>query len=60
MNATVYKRVPGATTIAEESTSWPGVTQPTAADGLGFGFKWNMGWMHDSLDYLAREPVHRS
>jgi 1,4-alpha-glucan branching enzyme len=60
MNATVYKRVPGITTIAEESTSWPGVTKPTAYDGLGFGFKWNMGWMHDSLDYMAHEPVHRA
>ncbi|MBB6629266.1 1,4-alpha-glucan branching protein GlgB [Nocardioides sp. KIGAM211] len=60
MNATVYKRVPGITTIAEESTSWPGVTKPTANDGLGFGFKWNMGWMHDSLDYMAHEPVHRA
>ena len=60
MNATVYKRVPGVATIAEESTSWPGVTQPTSAGGLGFGFKWNMGWMHDSLDYLAHEPVHRA
>jgi 1,4-alpha-glucan branching enzyme len=60
MNATVYKRVPGATTIAEESTSWPGVTRSTDSDGLGFGFKWNMGWMHDSLDYLKREPVHRA
>jgi 1,4-alpha-glucan branching enzyme len=60
MNATVYKRVPGATTIAEESTSWPGVTRTTDTDGLGFGFKWNMGWMHDTLDYLRREPVHRS
>ena len=60
MNATVYKRVPGITTIAEESTSWPGVTQPTANNGLGFGFKWNMGWMHDSLDYMAHEPVHRA
>lgn len=60
MNATVYKRVPGITTIAEESTSWPGVTRPTSADGLGFGFKWNMGWMHDTLDYLAHEPVHRA
>jgi 1,4-alpha-glucan branching enzyme len=60
MNATVYKRVPGATTIAEESTSWPGVTRPTSSDGLGFGFKWNMGWMHDTLDYLEHEPVHRS
>jgi 1,4-alpha-glucan branching enzyme len=60
MNATVYKRVPGATTVAEESTSWPGVTRTTDSDGLGFGFKWNMGWMHDSLGYLKREPVHRS
>jgi 1,4-alpha-glucan branching enzyme len=60
MNATVYKRVPGITTIAEESTSWPGVTKPTANDGLGFGFKWNMGWMHDSLDYMAHEPIHRA
>ena len=60
MNATVYKRVPGITTIAEESTSWPGVTRPTANDGLGFGFKWNMGWMHDSLDYMSHEPVHRA
>ncbi|HEX4688355.1 MAG TPA: 1,4-alpha-glucan branching protein GlgB [Nocardioides sp.] len=60
MNATVYKRVPGATTIAEESTSWPGVTRTTDSDGLGFGFKWNMGWMHDTIDYLKREPVHRS
>jgi len=60
MNATVYKRVPGVVTIAEESTSWPGVTRPTANDGLGFGFKWNMGWMHDSLGYMAHDPVHRA
>ena len=60
MNATVYKRVPGAVTIAEESTSWPGVTRPTSADGLGFGFKWNMGWMHDTLGYLQHDPVHRA
>ena len=60
LNATVYKRVPGAITVAEESTSWPGVTRPTDADGLGFGFKWNMGWMHDSLAYVARDPIHRS
>ena len=56
MNATVYKRVPGAITIAEESTSWPGVTRPTHLGGLGFGFKWNMGWMHDSLGYVAERP----
>jgi len=60
MNGTVYKRVPGAITIAEESTSWEGVTRPTSAGGLGFGFKWNMGWMHDSLAYLAHDPVHRA
>jgi len=59
MNATVYKRVPGIMTIAEESTAWPGVTQPTFNGGLGFGFKWNMGWMHDSLDYVSHEPIHR-
>jgi len=59
MNATVYKHHPGVVTIAEESTAWPGVTRPTDADGLGFGFKWNMGWMHDTLGYLAREPIHR-
>ncbi len=59
MNATVYKRVPGAVTIAEESTSWPGVTRPTHLGGLGFGFKWNMGWMHDSLGYVQNDPVHR-
>ncbi|WP_122818153.1 1,4-alpha-glucan branching protein GlgB [Nocardioides pantholopis] len=60
MNATAYKRVPGIVTIAEESTSWPGVTQPTSDGGLGFGFKWNMGWMHDTLSYLQHEPVHRA
>ena len=59
MNATAYKRVPGAITIAEESTSWPGVTRPTHLGGLGFGFKWNMGWMHDSLGYVQNDPVHR-
>ncbi len=59
MNATVYKRVPGVVTIAEESTSWPGVTRPTDAGGLGFGFKWNMGWMHDSLAYLSKDPIYR-
>ncbi|KRE61312.1 1,4-alpha-glucan branching protein GlgB [Nostocoides sp. Soil756] len=58
-NATAYKRVPGIVTIAEESTSWPGVTKPTSAGGLGFGLKWNMGWMNDTLRYLHEEPVHR-
>ncbi|MFN8126739.1 MAG: 1,4-alpha-glucan branching protein GlgB [Candidatus Nanopelagicales bacterium] len=59
MNATVYKRCPGIVTVAEESTAWPGVTRPTHLGGLGFGFKWNMGWMHDSLDYMSREPIYR-
>ncbi|MDP5226703.1 MULTISPECIES: 1,4-alpha-glucan branching protein GlgB [Arthrobacter] len=58
-NATVYKRNPGAVTIAEESTAFPGVTAPTAEGGLGFGLKWNMGWMHDSLAYVAEDPVNR-
>jgi 1,4-alpha-glucan branching enzyme len=58
-NATVYKRNPGTMTIAEESTAWPGVTRPTHLGGLGFGLKWNMGWMHDSLAYIEHEPVHR-
>ncbi len=60
LNATVYKRVPGVVTVAEESTSWPGVTGATSGGGLGFGFKWNMGWMNDSLDYLERDPIHRA
>ncbi|MDN5899174.1 MAG: 1,4-alpha-glucan branching protein GlgB [Brachybacterium sp.] len=57
--ATAYKRAPGIVMIAEESTSFPGVTRPTEAGGLGFGFKWNMGWMHDTLEYLGQDPVHR-
>ncbi|MEU4741330.1 1,4-alpha-glucan branching protein GlgB [Actinosynnema sp. NPDC023658] len=60
LNATVYKRHPGVVMVAEESTAWPGVSRPTHLGGLGFGFKWNMGWMHDTLHYLSREPVHRS
>ncbi|MGW9114245.1 1,4-alpha-glucan branching protein GlgB [Microbacterium sp. NPDC055683] len=60
LNATAYRRAPGIAMIAEESTAWPGVTQPTSAGGLGFGFKWNMGWMHDSLQYMEHDPVHRS
>ncbi|MGR8008202.1 1,4-alpha-glucan branching enzyme [Streptomyces hypolithicus] len=59
MNATVYRRNPGVVTIAEESTAWDGVTRPTDGGGLGFGLKWNMGWMHDSLEYVSKEPVHR-
>ncbi len=59
MNATVYRRCPGVITIAEESTAWDGVTRPTDSGGLGFGLKWNMGWMHDSLVYISKEPVHR-
>jgi 1,4-alpha-glucan branching enzyme len=58
-NATAYKRAPGIMMIAEESTSFPGVTRPTEADGLGFGFKWDMGWMHDTLEYLGHDPIDR-
>ncbi|MGW0174618.1 1,4-alpha-glucan branching protein GlgB [Rhodococcus sp. NPDC003322] len=60
MNATVHKHHPGVVTIAEESTAWPGVTRATSVGGLGFSMKWNMGWMHDTLGYLGRDPVHRS
>ncbi|EST28883.1 hypothetical protein N566_22670, partial [Streptomycetaceae bacterium MP113-05] len=59
MNATLYRRCPGILTMAEESTAWDGVTRATHHDGLGFGFKWNMGWMHDSLVYMSKDPVHR-
>lgn len=59
MNAAVYGAHPGVMTIAEESTSWPKVSQPVHEGGLGFGFKWNMGFMHDTLEYLSKEPVHR-
>ena len=59
VNATCYKRVPGITMIAEESTAWPGVTRPVYLGGLGFGFKWNMGWMHDTLSYLSQDPIYR-
>ncbi|RKQ33613.1 1,4-alpha-glucan branching protein GlgB [Kocuria tytonis] len=58
-NATAYRRSPGIVMIAEESTSFPGVTKPTSAGGLGFGIKWNMGWMHDSLEYMAEDPINR-
>jgi 1,4-alpha-glucan branching enzyme len=60
LNTRVYGDVPGAITIAEESTAWPQVSRPVDAGGLGFGYKWNMGWMHDTLSYMSREPVHRS
>lgn len=58
-NELCYSQHPGVMTAAEESTAWPGVSRPTYVGGLGFGFKWNMGWMNDSLRYIAREPVHR-
>lgn len=60
MNETVASRCPGAITIAEESTAWPGVSNPVSQGGLGFNYKWNMGWMHDTLSYMARDPVHRA
>jgi 1,4-alpha-glucan branching enzyme len=59
MNEAVRVEAPGCVTIAEESTAWPGVTRPAGEGGLGFTFKWNMGWMHDTLAYFARDPIHR-
>lgn len=58
-NERVYKNFPNAMMIAEESTSWPGVSKPTNYGGLGFGYKWNMGWMNDSLEFMSKEPIHR-
>ena len=60
VNEMVYAREPGVISAAEESTAWPGVSRPTYLGGLGFGFKWNMGWMHDTLLYFQKDPVHRS
>jgi 1,4-alpha-glucan branching enzyme len=60
MNETAYSARKGVVTIAEESTAWPGVSQPTYAGGLGFGFKWNMGWMHDTLSYMSKDPLYRA
>jgi len=59
MNATVHRLCPGAITVAEESTAWPGVSSPVENGGLGFSYKWNMGWMHDTLRYMETDPVHR-
>lgn len=59
LNRSLYQEHPGIQVIAEESTAWGGVTAPVDAGGLGFGYKWDMGWMHDTLEYFAREPVHR-
>jgi 1,4-alpha-glucan branching enzyme len=59
LNESVYREHPDVTMIAEESTAWPMVSRPTFAGGLGFGLKWNMGWMHDSLEYIKQEPIHR-
>ncbi|GLS43660.1 1,4-alpha-glucan branching protein GlgB [Methylobacterium brachythecii] len=58
-NEGTYSHAPGTITVAEESTSWPGVSHPTYTGGLGFGFKWNMGWMHDTLKYISEDPIHR-
>jgi 1,4-alpha-glucan branching enzyme len=58
-NELVFGQHPGATTLAEESTAWPMVSRPTSMGGLGFGYKWNMGWMHDSLQYISEDPIHR-
>jgi 1,4-alpha-glucan branching enzyme len=59
VNEAMYAEHPGVISVAEESTSWGGVSRPTFDGGLGFGFKWNMGWMHDTLEYFTKDPVHR-
>jgi len=59
LNTAIYNKYPHSFTVAEESTSWPMVSRPVHEGGLGFGFKWNMGWMHDTLNYFSRDPVHR-
>jgi len=59
MNELIYGQVAGAITCAEESTAWPMVSRPTSSGGLGFGFKWNMGWMNDTLRYISKDPIHR-
>jgi 1,4-alpha-glucan branching enzyme len=60
LNEVVHRRVPGVVMAAEESTAWPAVSRPTDAGGLGFGFKWNMGWMHDTLEFFKKDPIYRS
>jgi len=60
LNETLYRDFPAIQTIAEEATDWPGISQPTFMDGLGFGMKWMMGWMHDTLDYFKLDPLYRS
>jgi 1,4-alpha-glucan branching enzyme len=60
LNEVTHGRVPGVVMAAEESTAWPGVSRPTSSGGLGFGFKWNLGWMHDTLDYFQNDPINRS
>jgi len=59
LNEAVYEEFPGVVMTAEESTAWPSVSRPTYLGGLGFGFKWNLGWMHDTLEYFSKEPIHR-
>jgi 1,4-alpha-glucan branching enzyme len=59
LNQVIYGREPGIVSAAEESTAWPGVSRPTYVGGLGFGFKWNMGWMHDTLAYFQQDPIYR-
>jgi 1,4-alpha-glucan branching enzyme len=59
VNTQIYRDFPGAITIAEESTAWPQVSRPVHVGGLGFGYKWNMGWMHDTLSYISLDPIHR-
>ena len=59
LNEVLHAREPGVASVAEESTAWPGVSRPTYVGGLGFGFKWNMGWMHDTLEYFPHDPIHR-
>ena len=60
LNEIAHEMYPGIAMVAEESTAWPGVSKPVYLGGLGFTFKWNMGWMHDTLEYFALDPIYRS